>query len=61
MEKNEKHWALGLLATCGLNQREHEAAAWRAGEVAGVRPLLDSFHCPTATSPEGQLAFPGGP
>lgn len=31
MEKNEKHWALGVLATCGLNGREDRAAghSWR--------------------------------
>lgn len=31
MEKNEKHWALELLATCGLNQRERGAAEHSRG------------------------------
>lgn len=41
--------------------RSSRAQLRRAGEVAGVRPLLDSCHCHTATSPEGQLAFLGDP
>lgn len=58
MEKNEKHWALGALATCGFKGGQGSRTQLdRAGEVTRVRPLLDSCHYPTASSLEVQAAF----
>lgn len=60
-KKNEKHWVSGDAGNLWLEWGGQGSGAqlWEGELSAGVGALVDSRHCPIASSLEVQLAFSG--